>query len=332
MKHVSWETSRNFCGAIREYAESIGKNFFWLLGEVTGGAEMANDYLEIFGRNIEAVLDIGEPAANLTNFVKGLGSPQDFFDAYTGHNILGSHRETGRYHVSIIDDHDMVGRPKARFAAGNSTEGRYQQAAHVIGTSLTTLGTPCIYYGSEQAFAGSAVDGDGNLDPGFEDRYIRESMFGGQFGAFGTAGCHFFDSDHPTYLRVAAIARVRNAPDTVGMALRRGRQYPRETAFAGRPFTLLGQGELVAWSRVMNDQEVVVALNTNGAQPRGADITVDAGLHADLAPLRILYRGDWSDQQLCDPPADQTVSPVRHPDGRVTVRVDLPVAGMAILA
>jgi hypothetical protein len=48
----SWEVSRNFCGAIHEYAESIGKENFLLIGEVTGGAEMARNYLEIFGRNI----------------------------------------------------------------------------------------------------------------------------------------------------------------------------------------------------------------------------------------------------------------------------------------
>jgi glycosidase len=65
VKHVPWEVSRNFCGAIHEYAESIGKENFLLIGEVTGGAEMARNYLEIFGRNIDAILDIGAPANRL---------------------------------------------------------------------------------------------------------------------------------------------------------------------------------------------------------------------------------------------------------------------------
>ena len=47
VKHLSWEASHNFCGAIHEYAEYIGKENFLLLGEVTGGAEMTKDYLDI---------------------------------------------------------------------------------------------------------------------------------------------------------------------------------------------------------------------------------------------------------------------------------------------
>ena len=41
VRHISWHASRYFCGAIREYAESIGKENFLLLGEVTGGAASA---------------------------------------------------------------------------------------------------------------------------------------------------------------------------------------------------------------------------------------------------------------------------------------------------
>ncbi len=333
VKHTPWEASRHFCGAIREYAESIGKEYFWLLGEVTGGTGMERDYLEIFGRNIDAVLDIGGPAASLGAMAKGLGAPRDFFALFTGHDSLGSHREAGRYHVSILDDHDMVGRGKHRFAAHNATADRYQQAAHAVGTQLTTLGVPCIYYGTEQAFDGTEDRHDYAIEPtlSFEDRYIRESMFGGTFGAFETAGCHFFDRDHPTYLRIAAIARIRSGRDNVGLALRRGRQYPRETSFLGRPYTVPGAGELVAWSRILFQQEVLVALNTHGTEARGADVTVDASLHPAGSAMTLLYHGAWSDAELRSPPRDRTVD-VRHTNGRATVRVDLPPAGMAILA
>ncbi|MGH2544502.1 MAG: alpha-amylase family glycosyl hydrolase, partial [Ardenticatenaceae bacterium] len=155
VKHVTREGSRNFCGAIHEYAESIGKNNFLLLGEVTGGGEMARNYLEIFGRNIDAVLDIGEPAKRLGEMVKGYRNSSDFFDQFQGHDILGTHRQTGRYHVSILDDHDMVGRGKHRFAAHPDTTEPHPQAAHATGAQLTTLGIPCVYYGTEQAFNGT---------------------------------------------------------------------------------------------------------------------------------------------------------------------------------
>ncbi len=333
VKHLSWEASRNFCGAIHEYAESIGKDNFLLLGEVTGGAGMARDYLDIFGRNIDAVLDIGAPTALLAGMVKGLAEPGLFFDLFRGHDILGSHRETGRYHVSILDDHDMVGREKHRFGARTPIPAREHLVAHAVGAQLTTLGIPCLYYGTEQAFDGTQDRHDFRVEPSltFEDRYIREAMFGGTFGAFQTSGCHFFDPDHPTYLRVAAIARLRNRPDLVGLALRRGRQYLRETSFLGRPFAPPAAGELAAWSRILFNQEVLVALNTHGSQGRGAEVTIDAALHPPGSTLAVLYRGDWSDADLRDPPQDQTVA-VRHVAGRAVVRLDLPPAGMAILA
>lgn len=340
VKHVSWDASRHFCGAIHEYAESIGKENFLLLGEVTGGAGMARDYIEVFGRNLDAVLDIGDPTMRLARMVKGFEGPAGFFDQFTGHDALGSHRETGRYHVSILDDHDMVGRGgKHRFAAGNDIPARDVQAAHAVGTQLATLGIPCIYYGTEQAFDGSESRHDASVEPRgsdgslpHADRYIRESMWGSRFGAFGTEGCHFFDPAHPTYLRIAAIARVRNRRDGVGLALRRGRQYLRQTSAALEgPYRDPGAGDLTAWSRILLDREVLVALNTHGRESRAAHVTVDASLHAGDSRMSVLYRSDWSDADLRTPPA-QTVAVSHAPDGRAAVRVELPAAGMAILA
>jgi hypothetical protein len=292
---------------------------------------MARDYLEIFGRNIDTVLDIGYPATQLTNMVKGSTDASAFFNLFGGHDILGSHRETGRYHVSILDDHDMVGRAKDRFAAHNDIPNRYQQVAHAVGVQLTTLGIPCIYYGTEQAFDGTEARHDPAIDGGCEDRYIRESMFGGTFGAFETTGCHFFDPQHPTYLRIAAIARIRDQQDQIGRTLRRGRQYLRETSFLDRPFSIPQCGELIAWSRILHHQEVLVALNTHGIEPRGAHVTVDVSLHPANSPMIFLYRSDWSAGELRNPPQHQT-STVTHRNGRATVWVDLPPAGMAILA
>jgi glycosidase len=328
VKHLSWEASRNFCGSIREFAESIGKENFLLLGEVTGGASLTRSYLDVFGRNIDAALDIGDPAGRLTEIAKGLRPAEAFFEQFRGHDALGSHRETGRYHVSILDDHDMVGREKRRFSAGNTADSRYAQVAHVVGMQLTTLGIPCIYYGTEQAFDGAASDHVPGSGEGHEDRYIREAMFGGSFGAMRTAGCHFFDPSHPTYQRIAAIAAIRNAPDRVGTALRRGRQYQRETSFLGRPFTLPDQGELAAWSRILHDQEVLVALNTHGTEPRGAEITVDRNLHPAGSSVRVLYCRGGDDTS----PLEGSEQTVQEQAGRATVRLDLPPAGMALLA
>jgi hypothetical protein len=227
----------------------------------------------------------------------------------------------------------MVGRGKHRFAAHNEAPGRYLQVAHAVGTQLTTLGVPCIYYGTEQALDGTEDRHDFSIERerSFEDRYIRESMFGGAFGAFETSGCHFFDPSHPTFVRVSAIARLRKRPDRIGLALRRGRQYLRETSFLGRPFDFPVRGELAAWSRVLFDQEVLVALNTHGAESRGAFVTVDRSLHPAGSTMRVLYNGSWSDAELRQTPQDQTVQ-IEDRSGRAVVRIDLAPAGMVILA
>ncbi|MGF1535935.1 MAG: alpha-amylase family glycosyl hydrolase [Elainellaceae cyanobacterium] len=338
VKHLPWEASRDFCGAVSEFAESIGKENFLLLGEVTGGAQIARNYIEIFGRNIDAVLDIGEPTLRLASFLKGQIPARDFFEQFGGHDELGNHRQLGRYHVSILDDHDMVGRPqKYRFAANNPIDTLAQQTAHAVGVMLTTLGIPCIYYGTEQGFDGSEAVGSPLTAPEdeyYEDRFVRESMFGGTaypervpFGAFRTSGYHFFDPNHDIYRHIAAIARVRNAQDSVGLALRRGRQYlrPIRTADASE-FRDSMAGELAAWSRLLFQQEVLVVFNTHAVEAREAEIMVDPSLSPPGSQLTYQYRSDALDQ-----PNLETVT-VQGAKGVAFVSLQLPAAGMAILA
>ncbi|MDZ8222666.1 alpha-amylase family glycosyl hydrolase [Nostoc sp. ChiVER01] len=334
LKHVSPEDSRKFCTAIREYAESIGKDNFLLTGEMTSGS-MAGAYIDIIGRNLSAVLDSVHAPNELTAFAKGLVHPKQFFDLYSEKNLAGEYRQIGTYHVSILDDYDMSFRThKQRFAANSNVLNLYEQVAHAVGVQLTTPGIPAIYYGTEQAFDGNEGYHDNSIEGGRfgEDRYIKEAMFGGAFGAFQTADCHFFDIDHPTYLRIAAIARIRNSQDKIGKALRRGHHYLRETSFYDSPFSIPGQGELVAWSQTLFDTEVLMVLNTNGLENRGAEVTVDTYMHPPDSTMTFLYKSDWSDSYLRYPPRGQTVAVQHHDDRRATVRIDLPPSGMAILA
>jgi len=334
VKHVSAEASSQFCSAIHEYADSIGKENFFITGEITDSS-IAPGYIDLFGGNLDAVLGIIAYPNLLSSLVKGLQAPSDFFHLYDEHVTNGTFRQQGRYIVSVMDDHDMSSRShKGRFAAHGVAPAVYLQTAHAVGVQLTTPGMPSIYYGTEQAFDGTEDYHDYSIEPKrfAEDRYIREGMFGGAFGAFGTSGCHFFDPDHPTYRRIAAIARLRNGKDAVGRALRRGRLYPRDTAFSGYPFAIPPQGELVAWSMMHFETEVVMALNTNATASRGAEVTIDASKHPDGSTLTVLYQSDWSDEELRNPPADRTVLAKHQPDGRATVRLDLPPAGMVILA
>jgi hypothetical protein len=147
------------------------------------------------------------------------------------------------------------------------------------------------------------------------------------------SGCAFFDQNHPTYLRIAAICNVVKQAGPIGQTLRRGRQYARATRVLEQAYTLPGAGELVAWSRVAFQQEVLVAMNTHGSEARGAWVTVGAEIPCVRQEMSVLYRSDWSDIELRNPPQNHvlplTIDPV---DGRLVVHIDLPPAGMLILA
>jgi glycosidase len=336
-KHIPKDLCQQFCFAIYRYAQSIGKSNFLLVGEITDLSVSIN-YLSLLGsvfdRALGAVLDINQSPDRLAGAVRGTEPPANYFGRFRTDTQLTLFLQTGRVHVTVLDDHDMACRSqKARFAAHNDTPHRFWQSAHAVGVLLTVPGIPCIYYGTEQALTGSEADHDYGIEPKRfgEDRYVRECMFGGPFGAGGTTGCHFFNPDHPTYLRIAAIARLRQADDYVGRTLRMGLCYPRDTSYCDRPYSIPGAGELCAWSRILADHEVLVTLNTNGVEPRGAAVTIEAGLHRAGSRLRVLYRADWSDAQLRKPPRDETVPVQVAPDGRAFVRLDLPPASMVIL-
>lgn len=334
VKHVSPRSSRKFCNAIHGFAESIGKDNFLLVGELTDDS-MVRGYLDIFGRNLNAVLDIVVAPNRLSAAVKGFTHPNDFFCLYDEKTLAGSQRQLGLYHVTVLDDHDMSSRPRKERIAAHSQDlpNRYEQAAHAVGIMLTIPGIPSIYYGTEQAFDGSQDYHDYSVEPehAYIDRYIRECMFGGKFGAFGTEGCHFFDPNHPTYLRIAAIAHVRNRPDIIGKTLRRGHHYLRETSFCDRPFAIPPAGELIAWAQILYTTEVIMAFNTHALEPRGAFITIDRSLHPIGSSVTVLYRSNWSDDELRQRPQTETL-PVQEYQGRKAIRVDLPPSGMVILS
>jgi len=216
VKHMGDGPTRFFASVIHEYAQNIGKNNFLLMGEITG--TRAFETMETTG--LDVALGVGQVQEKLWKVPSGDVNPNEYFDLFRNALYLnkGSHTWFRDKVVTMLDDHDQVWGSKeigkARFC---SQLGNANLVASAIMLNLCTLGIPCIYYGTEQAFDG-AGGGDG------ADRYIREAMFGGDFGAFRSRGCHFFNDQHSIYLAVARIVGIRNQE----MALRRGRQYLRD--------------------------------------------------------------------------------------------------------
>jgi glycosidase len=344
LKHVSVEQARNFCGAIREFAANVGKENFFLVGEVAGGDWTAEHYLSALEQNLSAVLDIGEARPALTAVAKGLAHPTQYFRGFDPKlSDLGSHRVLGNRSVSILDDHDHVFGVKLRFSADATVP---HQAIAGIALLMFSLGIPCLYYGTEQGFAGPEPAERRWLDNwGGSDVYLRETMFGPEhpraggragvggaldiglpgFGAFGTAGRHCFDPGSGLYRRIAALAAVRAAYPV----LRHGREYLRPISLFGWPFEVRGGGELVAWSRILDDEEALCVVNVNGTAARGADVMVDAGLNgAAGASLEVVANSAQAGgaAQVAHP-VRSTIQVQRRPDGAAYVSVrDLPPA------
>ncbi|HMI85062.1 MAG TPA: alpha-amylase family glycosyl hydrolase [Polyangiaceae bacterium] len=295
LKHVSLEQARAFCGTIKEFAANLGKHNFFLVGEVAGGDFTQDRYLDVLQAELNAALDIGETRLALGNVAKGLAHPNAYFDGFDpGLAIMGSHRHLGTRHVSICDDHDHVFGTKLRFSSDAASE---HQVVAAVALQLFTLGIPCIYYGTEQAFAGPESRERRWLPEwGSADRYLREAMFGplhprlgGRaglapdgvdaalpgFGPFGTSGRHCFDEGHAVFRRIRAMLAARAALPV----LRHGRQYVRPLSIVGASFATSGAGEILAWSRVLDDEEALCAINTHGERSRGADVLVDASMN-----------------------------------------------------
>ena len=152
LKHVPESAARNFCGAIKEFAGNLGKTDFFLVGEVAGSDDDADATCSVLGSNLDATLDIGEMPAALHGVAKGLVAPAAYFDfAPRWDDDLGSHRDSGNRHVSILDDHDHVSGDKVRFSTDAASD---HQVVAGVAIQLFSLGIPCIYYGTEQALAG----------------------------------------------------------------------------------------------------------------------------------------------------------------------------------
>jgi hypothetical protein len=275
--------------------------------------KQAYETLELTG--LSAALGINDIPDKLEYLVKGYRNPNDYFSLFRNSELV--HKDSHIWFrdkvVTTFDDHDQVrkGNQKARFCAYNRGG---KVILNVLALNALTLGIPCIYYGSEQCF-----DGEGG-----NDRYIREAMFGGKFGAFRTRGVHFFDEDNPVYQELAKILDIRSQ----NIVLRRGRQYLREISAPNDgvnfslPEMLGGQIRYVMpWSRIFGTKEMLLAINTDYDQPKTAWVTIDNELHQAGDSLKCIYSTDAAQ-------IDQSVT-VEARNGKA-VLVTVPTAGFVI--
>lgn len=311
VKHMENTAVAIFCNAMREYAQSIGKQNFFLFGEIVDDDATIQKYL---GRNtrfensnervasLDAALDF-PLYFMLEDVIKGFTAPDALRQRYEAlRTQYTDHGAASRHFVTFIDNHDQMARKYRRFMHQNPYP---QQAVLAVSYLLTSLGVPCIYYGTEQGF-----DGGGD-----NDSYVRECMFGGAWGAFNTTNAHFFNDKHTIYQGIQAVAKLRQQLP----ALRYGRQYFREISGDGEHFGYPQDGHCtLAYSRILDLQEIVVLLNLDNA-PRNDAITIDRNLNPlGHKLINLLKPHDLHDVQQTG-------------DGRRFVRVPLQAHEVAIL-
>jgi alpha-amylase len=282
IKHIWPLACSRFCSNVAEYAYSLGKRDFFLFGELAtpnddivdryiGQNTSAQDGNDTVFFGINSVLDFRLAEGNqgnpgLRDVVKGFAWPQTLFNRLEAQRERALNRgEIGRYLVTFVDNHDSFWQPAGRIGAGAPDE----QVIAAIGYLLCALGTPCVYYGTEQGFEGAGGDNQ-----------MREAMFD-----TATPGRNLLNPDCSIYQEIAKIAGImRENP-----ALRFGRMYFREISGDGVHFGLpYGTDYTLAFARLLYGAEVLVAYNVS-EHPRNDYIIVDADWHKKGDALSYLY-------------------------------------------
>jgi glycosidase len=320
-KHMDADALRSFCDWIREFAQSIGKERFLLVGEVPGTRELALEVVERTG--LDAALGIEDIPGKLERLVVGEGDPIDYFSIFRNWMLDepdgGKHRWYRNQVVTLVDDHDQVRKwtAKRRFCG----DSRYRDLAfNVMAVQLTTAGIPCIYYGGEQGFDSGGRVSDCDL-------VLRENMFGGKFGGLCTQGRHFFNEQADLYRALASLTALRRQL----LTLRRGSQVLHRISgdgvSFGHPRRIGGERmrSLVCWSRLFLDQETLVVFNTDESNSVTAWSTVAPMLRVDGDQFHLIF--SYAPKPVA-PPA--MVLTVEERAGLPTVWIQLPPAGFAI--
>ena len=201
---------------------------------------------------------------------KGQRSPSDVVHVFehrkqVQRSILSSHGEASRFFVTFLDNHDQ--RERFYFSHEDAPMRFADQLTLGVVCLFALQGIPCVYYGTEQGLHGS----------GQADLAVREALWGKQ---------NAFDSSHPFYRVIQELSRLRN----VEPALRYGRQYFRPISGDGVHFGVSPfPSGVLAFSRILNDREVLVVANTSTEADWTGEVVVDLALNQAGSTYQVLF-------------------------------------------
>ena len=252
----------------------------------------------------------------LRKVTKGLSPPSDLVSMFQlrkekERDVLSSHGDATRFFVTFLDNHDV----KERFRyVDPANEHRFDDQVTLAFACLYALpGIPCLYYGTEQGLHGHG-----------SDPAVREALWGGP----GFSETSFF------YREIQKISRVRS----LRPSLRYGRFYFRPTSSDGHIFTIsTSNGGVLAFSRILNDEEILVVANPNVAEGISVDVIVDMQLNRPGAQFEMLY-SNKDTSTMPSPVHEIRAATVQEVDGSIVchpvqaVRVALQPCEVQLLA
>jgi glycosidase len=278
LRYLKGNFAQLFGNSIREYALSNGKKNFFTFGEVNVGN--AEDVIAQFiGRTTSSGTDlVGVDAAldfpltgTLKPIVKASRPPSDLVGMYTHRkqveaDVLSSHGDATRFFVTFLDNHDA--KQRIRFVDPTSPTKFDDQVTLGLACLYSLPGIPCLYYGTEQGLHGA--------DPQNRDPAVREALWGGP----GFSQSSFY------YGHISRIAQVRRSSP----ALRYGRFYFRPVSGDQQHFAVSGvPGGVLAFSRILMDEEIVVIANTSTTVQNSLFVITDITLTNPGDVFQILY-------------------------------------------
>ncbi len=191
LKHLDHGFIKEFSAAIRQHAKELGKENFLLFGEAFSGADrLLGEYTAV--GEMDSVLYFSQKFKIIDEVFKRGGATAALEQLHLDRAALyeGSPQPDGvgvapnQLLINFLDNHDVP-----RFLNDGTLPGLHCALVYL----LTTVGIPCLYYGTEQLLSGGT-------DPG-----NRERLWSGN----PSRGLAPYDTQNETFQLTAALIKLR---------------------------------------------------------------------------------------------------------------------------
>jgi glycosidase len=152
LKHVEHDFWREFCPGIRQIAASRGKQNFFQFGEAYDGDDgLVGSYTQ--ANMVDSAFYFPQKYVAFDGVIKFNAPTKNIEDLWGRKSFYGQSPQPGgvgvapaRIPVNFIDNHDVP-----RYLYGQSDDRRLRLSLALL---FAIEGVPCLYYGTEQGFAG----------------------------------------------------------------------------------------------------------------------------------------------------------------------------------